>query len=89
MAGYILSEGVGLSKSLTYAALFTAIHLSDIVIITLLAKFVFSTFDSSRYFSEIQHYASILLIMVALLLFVTSLIKFIKKVPLSTTASSG
>lgn len=84
-----MSEGVGLSKSLTYAALFTAIHLSDIVIITLLAKFVFSTFDASRYFSEIQQYASILLILVALFLFATSLRKYFKKIPVSKNASAG
>jgi len=81
MAGYILSEGVSLPKSISYAGIFTAIHMADIVIITLLAKFVFSTFDSSRYFSEIQWYSSILLILVAVTLFITSILRYFHKLP--------
>ncbi len=73
MAGYILSHGVSYIKSVGYAAIFTTIHLADIVIITLLAKFVFYNFDTSAYFSQIQQYSSILLLVVALVFLIKSL----------------
>lgn len=88
MAGYILSDGVSYPKSLAYAALFTGIHLADIVIVTLLAKFAFHNFDSSAYFSEIQKYSSITLVLVALVFLSKSVWNFWKKPEKNTNAKA-
>lgn len=89
MAGYILSEGVGFWKSISYAGIFTTIHLADIVIMTLLAKFVFGSFDSAAYFSEIQRYSAVLLVIVAIVFLAKSLWKYFHYTPASGRAASG
>jgi ABC-type nickel/cobalt efflux system permease component RcnA len=89
MAGYILSHGVSYIKSVGYAAIFTMIHLADIVIITLLAKFVLYNFDTSAYFSQIQQYSSVLLLTVAFIFLIKSLWQYGRGPSQITNASSS
>lgn len=89
MAGYILSERVGFWKSVAYAGLFTTIHLADIVIMTLIAKFAFAQFDTAVYFSQIQRYSAVLLVAVALGFLGRSIWKYVRKTPISESSPSG
>lgn len=56
-----------------YALIFTCIHLADIVIITLLAKFVFQFFDPAEFLGQIEMYGAWGLLVLSILLFVTSI----------------
>lgn len=58
MVGYILAEGATMGSSVLYALIFTCIHLADIVIITLLAKFVFRFFDPAEFLGKIEMYGA-------------------------------
>ncbi len=49
----IIQGGYSLPRAIGYAAVFTAVHLIDIVILSLLAKFVLDRFDVSEYQSTI------------------------------------
>ncbi len=73
-----------------YALIFTLIHLADIVIITLLAKFAFAYFDPTQFLEQIEFFGALGLLCLSLVLFFAAvrLIRKQKKIGLERTKPS-
>jgi nickel/cobalt transporter (NicO) family protein len=78
MSAYIVGSNASLSSSLAYAALFTCIHLLDVVWMIIVLKFLDGVIDIQSFLVDIMKIGVIILLSISTILFYKSLRVFLK-----------
>lgn len=79
LVSQIIDDGMSYSKSIVYCAIFTVIHLLDILVVVLLTKIFFDFLDPSVYLSFIWRASALLVIWIGVYIGIYSIHKYRKK----------